>query len=82
MRSIALDLADGVILSGSYDKSVKVWDMMTGECLRTIEGHESLVFGVGLIHGRLISSVGSSSAEIWKVVDGVLLGYRMTGQHA
>jgi WD40 repeat protein len=33
--------ADGEkIISGSWDKTVKVWSMSSGECLSTLEGHQ------------------------------------------
>src|SRR5690606_15849409 len=27
------------VLSGSYDKSTKIWDLNTGQCLKTLQGH-------------------------------------------
>ena len=31
---------DGKLLaSGSYDKTVKIWNPSAGECLKTLEGH-------------------------------------------
>ncbi|KAK3676929.1 hypothetical protein LTR78_003133 [Recurvomyces mirabilis] len=32
---------DNVIMSGSYDSTVKIWDVNTGEELRTLRGHTS-----------------------------------------
>ena len=31
------------IVSGSEDNTLKVWDVATGECLATLEGHSSYV---------------------------------------
>jgi WD40 repeat protein len=32
--------ADGSrLFSGSYHKTIKVWDVATGACLQTLEGH-------------------------------------------
>ena len=55
VRTLALDLANEVIVSGSYDNSVRMWDMRTGTCLRVLNGHSSLVFAVELKEGRLVS---------------------------
>ena len=30
-------------VSGSYDKTLRVWDLETGACLRTLEGHATWV---------------------------------------
>ena len=27
------------VVSGSYDHTLKVWDVATGECVATLEGH-------------------------------------------
>ena len=32
------------VVSGSDDKTVKVWDAATGECVATLEGHSSEVW--------------------------------------
>ena len=35
------------IVSASWDKTLKVWDVATGECVATLEGHsESVLCGV------------------------------------
>ena len=31
------------VVSASYDKTLKVWDVATGECVATLKGHSSLV---------------------------------------
>ena len=32
----------GHIISGSDDKTVRIWNADTGECIRTLEGHTSV----------------------------------------
>eukprot|EP01048_Picozoa_sp_COSAG05_P032504 COSAG05_NODE_12496_length_465_cov_4.926230_1_plen_76_part_01 len=32
------------VVSGSYDKTVRIWDAVTGECEQTLEGHSHWVF--------------------------------------
>ncbi|KAF2464766.1 uncharacterized protein BDR25DRAFT_396619 [Lindgomyces ingoldianus] len=34
------------LASGSYDKTVKIWDASSGQCLQTLEGHSRLVSSV------------------------------------
>ncbi|MFN5956295.1 MAG: hypothetical protein ACK47Y_22315, partial [Dolichospermum sp.] len=31
---------------GSVDHTVKLWDVQTGDCVRTLQGHSSLVRSV------------------------------------
>ena len=30
---------DNLIISGSFDKSIKIWDIDTGTCIKTLTGH-------------------------------------------
>jgi WD40 repeat protein len=32
-----------ILFSSSDDKTIKIWDLITGECTNTIEGHEDSV---------------------------------------
>ena len=36
-------LDGGRLESGSYHRTVKVWDIATGECVTTLEGHRATV---------------------------------------
>ena len=40
-----MDPRTGYIISGSYDKTVRIWNADTGECVRTLEGHSHVSFG-------------------------------------
>jgi WD40 repeat protein len=51
------------LVSGSRDNSIKVWDMGSGKCVRTIHGHDQSVLCLQYdLNNRLIS--GSSDAKI------------------
>ncbi|KAL7722353.1 WD repeat-containing protein [Entamoeba marina] len=47
----ALDVSDdgNIIITGSADKSVKVWGLLYGECMKTFRIHEDLITGVKCI---------------------------------
>ena len=32
-------LPDGRVVSGSGDKTLRIWDSVTGECVKILEGH-------------------------------------------
>ena len=32
-----------VVSAGGYDKTLKVWDIETGECVATLKGHSMIV---------------------------------------
>ena len=42
-------------MSGSYDKTVKVWDLKTGECQLTLRGHTAAVLCVQFDDQKIVS---------------------------
>lgn len=47
------------------DQTVKVWDVVTGQCLQTLSGHTSLVGLLGMSVNHLVSAAADSSLRIW-----------------
>jgi WD40 repeat protein len=46
-------------------KTVRLWDPATGECLRTLTGHDDAVWGVAFSpDGRLLATA-SDAARLW-----------------
>jgi WD40 repeat protein len=63
-----IDTAKGTqVVSGSYDKTIRVWDAVTTECLLVLAGHRGVVYGLAVAPNgaRLLSC---SSDETLKVV--------------
>jgi WD40 repeat protein len=58
----------GYLVSASSDGTVKLWDVTTGICIRTLTGHRSRVWGLAVHpHGQMIAS-GSfdHTVRIWQ----------------
>ena len=53
------------IVSGSYDKTLKVWDQQTGKCIRTLEGHKHAVYCVASHGDYIVSGSFDSTLKIW-----------------
>ncbi|KAJ3062124.1 SCF ubiquitin ligase complex subunit cdc4 [Podochytrium sp. JEL0797] len=64
-----------VLVSGSYDCTVRVWDLVTGESVYTFRGHREKVYSVGYSHelGRAVSGSLDASVKVWCTRTGVLL---------
>lgn len=56
--------------SCSNDGTIKIWDIDSGKCLQTLEGHESFVYDLGLAPtGDIISTGEDRSVRLWR--DGI-----------
>jgi len=55
------------IISGSGDRTIKIWDKETGECIKTLEGHRDSVLSVIESHdGKyIISGSYDETIKIW-----------------
>jgi F-box and WD-40 domain protein CDC4 len=63
--SIIFDTYRNRCVSGSMDNTAKVWDIATGDCLRTLTGHTSLVGLLGITSNHLVSAASDSRTHVW-----------------
>ena len=63
------------LVSGSYDHTVRVWKISTGETVHRLAGHGEKVYSVVLDHkrNRCISGSMDNSVKIWSLDTGVCL---------
>jgi WD40 repeat protein len=67
-RSFAAAQTCNRLVTGSSDKTVKVWDMrMFGECLNTLEGHTDFVSCLSFAGDLLVSGSDDCSIRLWDV---------------
>ncbi len=65
---------DGVLASGSADKSIKIWESATGALLRTLKGHSDWVLGLAFNREDVLASASrDKSVRLWGVATGTLL---------
>ncbi len=75
VRSVAFTPDGRRVLSGSSDKTLRLWDLTTGRTLRTFEGHESEVIAVAISPDgrRALSGSGDTTLHLWELATGRLL---------
>ena len=63
------------MLSGSGDKTLKLWDAATGALLRTFEGHSDVVNSVAFSPDgtRVLSGSEDKTLKLWDAATGALL---------
>ena len=63
------------LVSGSYDCSVRVWKISTGEALHRLQGHTQKVYSIVLDHARrrCISGSMDNLVKVWSLDTGMCL---------
>jgi WD40 repeat protein len=55
-----------IIASASFDKTIKLWNLYTGECVGTLEGHTDFVTCLRAVGDRtLVSSSNDKTIKVW-----------------
>ncbi|KAK4077003.1 uncharacterized protein Triagg1_3970 [Trichoderma aggressivum f. europaeum] len=61
-----------LVISGSADGSVRVWDRATGDCQQTLQGHTTLVHALASSHDSklIVSGSNDKTIKIWESATG------------
>ena len=67
VNSVAVSADGQLIVSGSWDRTVKLWAAGSGECLRTLAGHNSDVHSVAVSADTQLIVSGSvdMTVKLW-----------------
>merc|ERR1711959_277108 len=63
--ALAADTDSKLLFSGGDDRTIRVWNLGTYECLHTLEGHEAKVRCLYYEEGRLYSGGHDSKVLVW-----------------
>ena len=61
---------NNTIISGSGDNSIKIWDIKSGQCINTLNGHTHAVISVFAINKFIISGSDDNSIKICDIKSG------------
>ncbi len=76
IRSLAISPDGGILASGSDDKTIKLWQLATGQELCTIKAHSKSVCSVAMSADGEILASGSDdkSIKLWQLSTGLQIG--------
>ena len=62
-------------LSGSYDKTLKLWDLTSGACIRTFTGHENSIYCLQMNEAETVALSGSydKTLKLWDLTSGACI---------
>ncbi|CAF4645033.1 unnamed protein product [Rotaria socialis] len=70
---VAFNKAGSVFITGSYDRTCKVWDTASGEELHTLEGHKNVVYAIAFNNpygDKIATGSFDKTACIWSTERG------------
>ena len=71
IKSIEITCNENHLLSCSHDKTIKLWNLEDGTCVRTFQGHTEYVYCIRAnADGKVISGSSDKSVKIWDLNSG------------
>ncbi|CAO2652155.1 Nn.00g004380.m01.CDS01 [Neocucurbitaria sp. VM-36] len=70
---MCLQFDDRVLMTGSYDATVKVWDIKTGQEIRTLTGHTQGIRCLQFDDSKLITGSLDNTMKVWNWRTGELI---------
>ncbi|XP_038182494.1 CMT1A duplicated region transcript 1 protein isoform X2 [Arvicola amphibius] len=73
VKALFLSDEDNTLFSGSYDLSIRYWDVTTGACIRIFYGHQGTITCLDLYKNRLVSGAKDAQVKEWDIDTGKCL---------
>jgi F-box/WD-40 domain protein MET30 len=70
---MCLQFDDNILVSGSYDSTIKIWDIETGQELRTLAGHSLGVRCLQFDKTKLVSGSLDGTLKVWDMKAGQVI---------
>ena len=74
----SLQFDENIVISGSRDNTIKIWDANTRARLATLEGHTGSVLCLQFDDTKIVSGSSDATIKIWDLPSGALL-HTLTG---
>ncbi|KAM7339491.1 hypothetical protein ACRRTK_000106 [Alexandromys fortis] len=73
LTNVALNKAGSCFITGSYDRTCKVWDTASGEELHTLEGHRNVVYAIAFNNpygDKIATGSFDKTCKLWSAESG------------
>ncbi|KAJ3090568.1 hypothetical protein HK102_003327 [Quaeritorhiza haematococci] len=64
------DESKSLLATGSYDHTIRLWNLETNQCIRVLEGHTRCVRGVQFDDTKIVSASMDGTIRIWNLKTG------------
>ena len=84
LTNCAFNKAGDRFITGSYDRTCKIWDTSTGAELHTLEGHRNVVYAIAFNNpfgDKVVTGSFDKTCKLWDANTGAL-HYTLRGQSA
>ena len=84
LTNCAFNKSGSMFITGSYDRTCKVWSTATGEELHTLEGHKNVVYAIAFNNpfgDKIVTGSFNKTCKLWDANTGAL-HYTLRGQSA
>jgi WD40 repeat protein len=72
-------VSNEILASGSADSSIKLWNITSGNLIRTMKGSGQIYFSVDIFNDVLIRGSYDQKIKMWNMNNGSLLNQINTG---
>lgn len=69
-----------MVISGSLDTTIRIWNIEDGHLVHKLLGHQSLTSGMQLCGNTLVSANADSTIKVWNIQDGSCV-HTLTGSN-
>ncbi|KAB0360128.1 hypothetical protein FD754_004284 [Muntiacus muntjak] len=73
VRALFLCEEENFLLSGSYDLSIRYWDLKSGACIRIFNGHQGTITCMDVYKNKLASGAKDCQVKEWDIETGKCL---------
>ncbi|MBR8827457.1 MAG: WD40 repeat domain-containing protein [Gomphosphaeria aponina SAG 52.96 = DSM 107014] len=72
VRCLAITPDGEILVSGSYDKTIKIWQLATGEAIRTLKNHTGDIEALAISpNGKILASASDNNTiKLWELKTG------------